>query len=212
MANNNNIYKMSNAGGIKSLTRYYDMLAGNTTWVPFPYNAYDSIATVIVGSGGSSSISFTSIPSTYTHLELRVIAQSAIGSGSGGGQYFMNFNSDTGTNYTRHDLVGDGTSASSAGFATGTYNYVPIQRGYYTASASNIFSGHIVSILDYTNTNKNKTVRNFGGFDANGSGEMYLSSSLWTNTSAITSISITAISSNLFRQYSSFALYGIKGN
>jgi len=172
---------------------------------------YESIATVTVGSGGAATVTFSSIPSTYTHLELRVSAQSSLASGSASAQYFMNFNSDTGTNYTRHDLYGDGVGASSFGAATGTYNYISIQRGYYTSSASSVFSGHVVSVLDYANTNKNKTVRNLGGYDANGSGEIDLSSGLWTNTSAINSISLTVISGQSFREYSSFALYGIKG-
>jgi hypothetical protein len=123
----------------------------------------------------------------------------------------MNFNNDTGGNYTRHDLSSDGSTASGFGSATGTYNYASIQRGYYTSSASNVFSSHVVSILDYSNTSKNTTVKNFGGYDANGSGEVYLSSSLWVNTAAVSTITISPISGNLFRQFSQFSLYGIKG-
>lgn len=172
---------------------------------------FEPIAVATVPSGGVASVTFGNIPQTYTHLELRISAQSSFGSGAGPGQYFMNFNGDTGSNYTRHDMYGDGASAAVAGFGTGSYNYTAIQRGYYTDVSSNIFSAHVVSILDYTNTNKTKTVRCFGGVDLNGSGEVYHSSSLWTSTSAISSIAITAISGNVFRQHSSFALYGIKG-
>jgi hypothetical protein len=209
MANNNNIYKMSNAGGVKSLTRYYDMLAGNTTWVPLPYSAYDSIATVTVGSGGSSSITFSSIPATYTHLQIRGIAQPYYASAAEG-QLSMQFNGDTGQNYTRHGLFGNGSTTATTGFATGTYNYINIER-FYWGNTGSIFGSSIIDILDYTNTNKNKTVRSIGGYDTNGSGQVALASGLWTNTNAITSIVLSASGSTL-NQYSSFALYGIKGN
>jgi hypothetical protein len=64
-------------------------------------------------------------------------------------------------------------------------------------------------VLDYGNTNKNKTVKTLAGYDGNGSGEIWFTSTLWNNTNAITSMTI---SSNFnFTQYSSFALYGIKG-
>jgi len=176
-----------------------------------PQGAYDSIGTLTVPSGGVSSVTFGSIPQNYTHLELRISAQATLASGSGPGQYFMNFNNDISGNYTRHDLAGDGVTAAAAGFGTGSYNYASIQRGYYTNSASNVFSGHVVSILDYSNTNKNTVVRNFGGFDANGTGEIYVSSSMWINTAAISTITITCIAGNLFREFSQFSLYGIRG-
>jgi hypothetical protein len=68
-----------------------------------------------------------------------------------------------------------------------------------------------MDILDYTSTNKNKTVRSLGGFDRNGGGIITLSSSLWFKTpEAITSIRLKPQSSS-WTQYSSFALYGIKG-
>jgi len=74
---------------------------------------------------------------------------------------------------------------------------------------ANIRGGFIVDILDYANTNKYKTVRSLNGNDANGSGSMNLSSNVWLSTAAITSLTLS--SSSDFRQYSSFALYGIKG-
>jgi hypothetical protein len=70
----------------------------------------------------------------------------------------------------------------------------------------------IFDILDYTNTNKYKTVRMLGGVDFNGSGEVDFMSGLWLNTSAITRIDfLPSYQSTQFQQYSSFALYGIRG-
>jgi hypothetical protein len=77
------------------------------------------------------------------------------------------------------------------------------------------YSASIIDILDYANTNKYKTYRALTGIDKNGSGSIQLTSGVWRNTTAITSITITPQSNtsptNQFQQYSQFALYGIKG-
>jgi hypothetical protein len=78
-------------------------------------------------------------------------------------------------------------------------------------ATSTAYGAFIVDILDYTNTNKNRTIRSLNGFDANGSGQVQLVSTLFTSASAITSITIFTYASGNIEQYSSFALYGIKG-
>jgi len=161
--------------------------------------AYDSIATVSVGSGGSSSIDFTSIPSTYTHLQIRAIYRT---SGAGFNPFYR-FNSDTNTNYSRHLMYADGSAVYSEGFANSSAIV-----GTVVTSASSTFNATVVDILDYKDTNKYKTLRLLDGFDANGSGYISLGSGNWRSTSAITSITI---SNGTFAQYSHFALYGIKG-
>jgi hypothetical protein len=122
----------------------------------------------------------------------------------------VNFNGDSSTaNYTYHLLTGNGSAATASGGGTGAVSY--ILGGYIPSgnNAANIFGASIVDILDYTSS-KNKTVRTFGGWDKNGAGNAALLSGLWLNTSAITSIVIGTQNGNL-AQYSSFALYGIKG-
>jgi len=174
-------------------------------------NYMEPIASVLVGSGGISTVTFIDIPQTYRHLQLRAFGIASYPTSGGGGQLFVNFNGDTGASYTRHDLTGNGTTIASNGFATGTYNYVSLQRFLYTSSASNSYGASVLDILDYTNTTKNKTTKLLGGFDNNGSGEIYFSSALWVNKAAITKIDITPIAGNLIKQYSRFSLYGIKG-
>ena len=186
---------------VSSVKTGYDgisLLAGNAAYIP---NSYESIATVTVGSA-VSSITFSSIPSTYTHLQIRFIAKVATGSGN----YFLQFNSDTASNYNSHLLYGSGSSALA--LADSSWAGINLVSG-----SSTQFSGGVVDILDYTNTNKNKTVRTLGGFDANGSGFVNFYCGLWRNTAAVTSITIRELinGSNL-TQYSSFALYGIKGS
>lgn len=166
---------------------------------------FESISTTTVGAGGTSSVTFSSIPATYTHLQIRIILRStSSGSGSEGG--YLNFNSDTGSNYTYHRVYGDGASASSGGAASQTNAFV---FDYARSGADGSgFMVAVIDILDYDDGNKYKTVRSLTGRDANGSGRVGLYSSVWRSASAITSITL-APEANNFAQYSSFALYGV---
>lgn len=197
------VYKASNSG-LLTRREYTSFLAGNSQYVP---TDYESIATVTVGSGGTSSITFSSIPSTYQHLQVRMIARSNRDST---GEYLkVVFNSDTSSIYTTHQLWGDGTSASA--FANTGQAFTNLNRFTGSPAAANVFGAGCMDILDYANTNKYKTIRELGGYDDNSSGEIYLCSGLWQSTSVINSITISPGGGTTLQQYSSFALYGIKG-
>jgi hypothetical protein len=167
---------------------------------------FESIATVSVGSGGAANVEFTSIPATFTHLQIRGIARSSL-SATGAG-FIMRANSDTGSNYAAHNLLGDGASAQANAYASNTYMYPSSYMPAANATAS-IFGTTIIDVLDYANTNKYKTMRSLYGTDLNGSGQVGIASSVWMNTNAITSLSLLFTTSNLV-QYSHFALYGIR--
>ena len=162
---------------------------------------FESIATVTVGSGGAGTVTFSSIPSTYTHLQIRGIARSS----SNATQMDLTFNSSA-TNYSYHSMYGNGSSAGSEG--SGSMTKIPC--GVMAANTSGAYTGFVIDILDYANTSKNKTVRTLLGFDTNGAGTMYLNSGAWFDTTAISSIVLTN-RDYVFPQFSSFALYGIKG-
>lgn len=171
--------------------------------------SFDSIATTTVGAGGASSVTFSSIPSTYTHLQIRYIGRTTVAS-SGLDDIFLTLNGSA-TTYAWHRLLGDGASATaSAASSTTQINLSSaVPRGNATASA---FGAGVIDILDYTSTNKNKTTRALFGADLNGSGQVLLGSGLWYATpAAITSITLTPEASHIFAQYSSFALYGVRG-
>lgn len=172
---------------------------------PVAATSFESIATVTVGSGAQSEIDFTSIPSDYTHLQIRGIARD---SNSTTQQLRMRFNGDTGSNYTLHYLLGDGASASAGGSANTTH----IQMVYCVALNSyTAFGGAVIDILDYKDANKYKTVRALAGYDRNGNDSyIALDSGVWRNTNAINAIKLYLTGAN-FAQYSSFALYGVKG-
>ena len=165
-------------------------------------NSYESIATVTVGSGGSSSISFSSIPSTYKHLQVRAYTLT----NTTGNQGEMTFNGIATGYYGAHYLNGNGTTAISA--TTPASNAIIYESVNYGHSPTYPVV-NIIDILDYANTNKYKTTRSLTGIDANGAGEINLMSGLWMNTAAISSISFTT--GLTFTQYTKFALYGIKG-
>jgi hypothetical protein len=171
--------------------------------------SFDSIATSTVGAGGVSSVSFTSIPATYTHLQIRLLGRSDR-TGTTGDAVKINFNSDTASNYSAHEVVGDGATAASYGAASQT-SWAYGERIGSAGLTTGIFGALIIDILDYANTNKYKTIRSLGGEDANGSGQVGLESGLWRSTSAISTIVLAPAAGTNFVQYSSFALYGIKG-
>ena len=173
--------------------------------VPVSLTNYESIQTVTVGGGGAANVEFTSIPATYSHLQVRGIAR-----GTTADTLVLvriQLNSDTGSNYARHNINGDGSTAVAAADASQTVGGVGnISAANATAS---IFGTIVCDILDYANTNKYKTIRSLSGNDRNGSGTVGLFSSLWLNTNAITSIKVFPAAAN-FAQYTTFALYGIK--
>jgi hypothetical protein len=159
------------------------------------------IATTTVGSGGASEIVFSSIPQTYTHLQIRAFVKNSTSS-----PYMeMQLNGDTATNYSRHGLFGDGAGAGQT-FGSPTVSYMNFGFGSITA---NTFGVTVMDILDYSNTNKYKTSRTLTGADYNGSGIVWLFSDNWRSTSAVTSIKVVTTTGG-FSQYSSFALYGVK--
>jgi len=164
-------------------------------------SSYESIATVTVGSGGSATVSFTSIPSTYKHLQIRGLQKMTTATRWS----WIQFNGDAGANqYTYHSLQGNGSSASAAGSGfTTSYGRVTL--------ADTQFGGGIFDVLDYTNTSKIKVIRSLWGVDLNGSGYVGINSSVWNSTAAITSITIGCEGSDTYTQYSSFALFGVKG-
>jgi hypothetical protein len=155
-------------------------------------------------SGAGAGRTFSSIPQTFTHLQLRLYLRDL--SASSPSACFVRFNGDTGSNYTYHALQGNGSSATSAAGTSQGYITGPLIPG--SLQLTNNYGCVIVDILDYTNTNKNKVIRTIGGYDNNGSGAVSLTSGLWLNTAAITSLQAGAlfVSDDI---YSRLDLYGI---
>ena len=168
-------------------------------------NSYESIATVTVGTA-QTSITFSSIPSTYKHLQIRGIGKS---DSSAATYVSIQFNGYNAANYSIHELSGDGSTASAYGAA----NFVGVVADPIVGTAySNVFTGFVMDILDYQNTNKYKTTRYLGGHDTNSTNPyIFMTSGSWRNTAAISSITMVFSDSRKWNTYSQIALYGIKG-
>jgi len=177
-----------------------------------PTTSFQSIATTTVSSP-VATVTFSSIPATFKHLQLRVISKT-VDTATGEDNTNLYFNSDTTyTNYRGHWLRGDGTTRSASTIQASGYN---VYTGVVPTSGSGqtgYFGASVIDILDYTNTNKYKTVRIFNGNDLNNASFSFIGmySSMWMSSSAITSITLNVPSTQNWAQYSKFALYGIKG-
>ena len=167
-------------------------------------------------TGNAATVTFSSIPSTFTHLQVRAYGRTDRPTYNVG-SYSMTINGDTGNNYSRHYLRSapgsPSTGVESGG--SGTVGYIDLGQFAGSTATSGIFGVGITDILDYTNTNKYKTVRHIGGVDTNGAasgvaGFLQMSSGAWLNTNAITSLTFYPIEgASNFVSGTRFDLYGI---
>lgn len=168
---------------------------------------FESIATAS-GTGSSGTITFSSISGAYKTLQIRIHALGASGAENAG--LYMRFNSDSGSNYSRHLLYGDGTSAGQTG--SGSTTEISLNGYGSTLSAAGNPTVGVINIVDYASTTKKKTSRSVVGTDKNNAYAQGIDvwSGNWNDTSAITSISIIGASVN-FATTTTISLYGIKG-
>ena len=163
------------------------------------------ISSNTVGSGTTTSVTFSSIPATYTDLFVQVSARDSSG-GTLNNNLQITFNGSS-TSMTDLELYGTGTAAGSASLTAMRVGYVPSS----TATA-NVFGSGEIYIPNYASAN-NKSASAFGVAEGNTAGMyMALEANLWSNTAAITSITFTLGNTYNFAQYSTFYLYGIKNN
>lgn len=166
-------------------------------------SAFESIATTTLGSN-QSTITFSGIPQTFKHLQLRILARTDRAADDKDSAN-IRFNGDSGTNYSQKVLSSNGASVSAANTSGGT-SISTIATASATGASANVFGYSVIDIFDYANTNKNKTV-----FSLTGTLLAQLSIGSWQNTSAVTSITILPNVGSNFVANSRFALYGIEG-
>lgn len=172
--------------------------------------AFEAIASTTLGST-TTTVTFSSIPATYEHLQLRLYARAGY-TGGPTATLRMRLNSDTGTNYTNHWIYGNGSGANVAGNISETaYRFLWVPAG---TALSNTFGVSIIDILDYASTNKYKTVRSIEGHNTNNNtnGYVFLHSSLWLNTAAVSTLTFTSDETDGFVAGSVFALYGLRSS
>lgn len=174
--------------------------------------AYESIAT-LTGDGSSATITFSSIPSTYKHLQIRFISRRNTGGNAGNNSLYLRFNGSSSAIYTSHKLVGNGTAASAGSDGVDASEMYLPNATAGSGQTSGVMSVGIIDIHDYASTTKNKTVRSITGNDSNGvnTGYVALSSGLYKATTAVSSISLVDASAIAFATSTVVSLYGIKG-
>jgi len=164
--------------------------------------AYDLLETQILASS-ASSVTFSSIPQDYKHLQIRVTARNT---GAAGGEGAVTFNSDTTlANYRVHRLLGGGSSVFS--FDSGNTN---VGLFAFTGSdwEANHYAASVIDILDYANESKNTTSRSFMGRAQSGGFIVELASMLYMSTAAISTIQLSPQVS--FEVGSRISLYGVR--
>jgi len=169
-------------------------------------NTFTLIASSTVGAGGATNIDFTSIPSTYTDLVLKLSTRQS--GNADGNQIGIRFNSST-SGYSRRVLLGDGASVQSYSGSSETFTRVAFaESSTYT---SNTFNSFDIYIPNYASSN-NKSFLSDAVTENNATTSYSsLNAGLWSNTAAITSITISEYSGSgtNFVQYSTAYLYGI---
>ena len=166
---------------------------------------FTKIASVSVGSGGAATMDFTSIPATFTDLCVKLSGRSAR-SAQQVDNLFITFNSNT-TGYTMKALSGNGGSASSVGYSL-RYASFSVDAAGSTAST---FSSHEIYIPNYASANYKSYSADSVSENNATSAQSDLVAGLWSNTAAITSISLLPEVST-WVQYSTATLYGIKNS
>ena len=186
---------------LKNGTFSRSLLVGNSYYIP---PAYEWIASA-TATGGETTLSFSSIPATYKHLQIRLRFNL-----TGSNNIFARFNGSSSALYIDHRLRGDGSTVSAGSPGAGQTEWLYTSVGYPTSAGN--FGYSIIDIHNYANTSQNKTVRVFHGYDTNGADgqQIALTSALWINTAAINSISFTPGAGNSFKANSKIMLFGIK--
>ena len=165
---------------------------------------YEPIATYTVSGGSTTEIEFASIPQTYTDI----VAVSNVGGASASYYFCARINSDTGSNYSMTELLGNGTTSTSA--QASNRAVADISYNVHVTTAVNI--NNIANFMNYSNTTTYKTMINRMNNSANGTSATAV---LWRNTNAITNLKFYIYVGNganlyTFTSGSTITLYGIK--
>ena len=180
---------------------------GNSMLAGYSFQDFHHLESIILG-GAAASVTFTNLlqySGEFRHLQLRIVGRTTRAADFNGAK--IRFNGSANTDYSYHDLTGNGSSVASFGDATSTYFYIPIVS-YTSANApANSFGATITDILDAFSTTKNKTMRTLLG---RATGHVGLGSAAWYDTAAISSMVIEPDITSNWVAGSRFSLYGVK--
>ena len=174
---------------------------------PAAAGAFDLLETTVLASS-ASSVTFSGLGaySDYKHLQIRWVAKSTANNQD---HLKLTFNGSSASSYVDHNLNGDGSAVSSnASSPSQTYIRLLFANAYSGAPG---FASGVMDVLDFSSASKNTTIRSLHGYQYPVQRtRIVLSSGAWFNTTAVTSLTLTAFSDQLAAN-SRFSLYGIKG-
>jgi hypothetical protein len=160
--------------------------------------SYVSLGSVKLASN-QTSVTFSSIPATYKHLQVRIFQQKSSG---GNDAILMHLNGDfTNGNYAYYSFLGDGTSTVQS----------LVDSAVIGSARSNGWNNTVITIPDYASTAKVKSYQSLSGSSSQTASAIFYVGTMWDNTAAINAIRLTVSDGNPFITGSVFALYGIKG-
>lgn len=208
------VYKFSTARSIVGPNTYYSsMLAENSVFAPPIPSSYHLLATEELTA--AADITFSNVDtfaSGYEHLQVRAVYKSD--SGSERSAFYLQFNGDSGTNYSRHlTQTGDGTGSVS-NLGNGSIDYIDLPQAA-AAGSSHTYSGMILDILDPFNANKNTTINAIGGYTTSVAAyydKAMHASGAWYSTAAINSMRFFIPGSTVFVAGTRFSIYGLKAS
>lgn len=165
---------------------------------------FESIATVNITASGTNIFSFSGIPQTYRHLQLRILTR--ILNGNNFAEIDLTMNGGTGGQFNRYILQGNGSSVSQVHSGSQAQFRIPAMGSGTTSN----YGVHIIDFLDYSNTTKFKTMTCLFGRDVLGGTDSNIAvvSGVWRTTTAINAINFYALGD--YGPGSVFALYGVK--
>jgi hypothetical protein len=169
-------------------------------------SAFEQIST-ISGTGSSGTITFSSIPQTYRHLQIRLLTRCT--NANIVNNIFVNYNSNFGASYDNQFLFGNTGNNFYSGRGNGDKIELPVASPG-TSAPANYHSPVIMDIVDYSITTKNKTTKSFIGSPITNGFQISLNVGQFRSTAAISTITITVQNAS-FTSSSIIALYGIRG-
>lgn len=167
-------------------------------------SSYELIESAILTSD-ESSVTFSSIPQDFKHLQIRAVVRGDAAFVGGNSQ--VRFNGDSGSNYSYHTLTSNGSAGTVFSTAATSESSIRLLDSAEANETANAFRVSVADFIDYASTSKNTTVKSLEG----GGNNSRLRSGLWMNTAAVTQITIGRPFGGNFVTGSRFSLYGIRG-
>jgi len=165
-----------------------------------------AIQTVTVGAGGASSIDFTNIPQTYTDLVVRTSYRTNVAQEYD--QLRLTFNGSSTAVYSFRGITGAG-SGTPGSESSSSVSSIKVAPGVGNSATASTFTNDEIYIPNYTSSNNKSLSSNAVGENNATTAYASMFAGLWSNTAAITRITLVPESAGNFVQYTTATLYGV---